>query len=109
MSIFHAILYISCDGVQNTSNTSHTNVQEKKSYKEHINNLKPKKCKHKSTFEESFRASLLKDFERKIYEQEKIFQQTEYEFEIKKRDKDNIANIIRQSLNRADRDLFLQV
>ena len=50
---FHAILYISCDKVQNTPKTSHTNVQEKKSHKGHINNPKPKKYKHETTFEES--------------------------------------------------------
>ena len=81
-------------------------LKRKNSHKEHINNPKAKKYKHETTLEENFRASLLKEFKRKFYEREKIIQQKEHEFEMKKMEKDKITIIIRQPLNRADRDLF---
>ena len=54
--------------------------KRKKSYKGHINNPKPKENKHETTFEGSFRASLLKEFEEEFYNQEKILEQREHEF-----------------------------
>ena len=59
---------------------------------------------------ERIRASLVKEMEQQLLEQEKILQQKEQEFELKKKwNQANKANIICQPLTRADRDLFLQV
>ena len=40
-----------------------------------MDNPEPNKQKRETTIEESFRASLLKEVERKFYEQKKFFQQ----------------------------------
>ena len=58
-------------------------LNRKKSYKGHTHNPKLKKYKHETTWEESFRNSLLTEFEQKFFEREKILQQKEHEFQMK--------------------------
>ena len=52
--------------------------RREKSHKQNINNLKPKKYKHETTFEESFEAKIREEVECEYIERKKNLQQREY-------------------------------
>ena len=66
---FYAIFYILRNGDQNISKTSLANVEEKE---------KPKKYKHETMFEESFKAKVREKVECEYIEREKYLQQRQY-------------------------------
>ena len=99
-------------------------LKRKKSHKQNINNPKPKKHKHETTWEESYKAKIREEVEGEYIEREKNIQQREHkvlkqEHKIDKKEhelkiklkwaKDNTKKIMRQPRDRAERDLFLQV
>ena len=91
--------------------------ERKKSHQQNIHNPKPKKYRHATTWEESFKAKMREEVECEYIECQKDLQQREHKADQKEHDvamkqkwvKDNTKKIIRQPLNRAERDLFLQV
>ena len=99
-------------------------LKRKKSHKQNMKNSTPKKYKHETTWEESYKAKLREEVECEYIDREKNLQQREHkvgqrELKAEQKDhdfamkqkwaKDNTKKIMRQPLNRAERDLFLQV
>ena len=75
--------------------------------KKHDNNIKAKKLKH---IQEQIRATLITEIEQKYAEKEKHLQQMQYKLELKQKwNNENMLALNHKPLNRADKDLFLQV
>ena len=81
--------------------------QKNNKRKKNNNNIKAKKLKH---IQQQIRATLTKEFEQKYAEKEKHLQQMQYKLELKQKwNNENMLALNHKALNRADKDLFLQV
>ena len=81
--------------------------QKNNKRKKNNNNIKAKKLKH---IQQQIRATLTKEFEQKYAEKEKHLQQMQYKLELKQKwNNENMLALNHKPLNRADKDLFLQV
>ena len=89
-----------------------SNKQKNNKRKKHDNNMKAKKlCKLSvKQMQDQIRATLMKEFEQKYAEKEKQLQEIKYKLELKQKwNNENMAALNQKPLNRADKDLFLQV
>jgi len=87
-------------------------LQQNNKRKKHDNNMKAKKlCKLSvKQIQQQIRATLTKEFEQKYAEKEKHLQQMQYKLELKQKwNNENMSALNHKPLNRADKDLFLQV